>query len=182
MIHYKKLVSVVILYFVLCNVVWSQSDSLQIYRERELQRAGISFFNYSKPDKFNFEIVVLGGIKQPGIYLLPEGTSLVELVALTGGTNDESNYENFKLIRAKSKNPELKADTMMVISYKDLFDKDKVGSISKQNPILKPGDIITFPIKPDKDFWDYAGRISTLFVLPLISIATLIVTVMNFNK
>lgn len=179
----KKIVLglLIVLISFLSNLVWGQSDSLY-FREMDLKRIGVNFFNLSKPDKFNFEVVVLGGVKNSGIYLIPEGTTLVEIVALTGGSVDESIFDNFKLIRAKSKNPDLKADTVMIISYKDFFDKEKTGSMSKINPLLKPGDIITFPIKPDKDFWDYAGRISTIFIIPLISMATLIVTILNYNK
>lgn len=184
MSNYKKIVfGILFLQFIgLGNMLWGQSDSLQIYRQIDLQKVNVSFYNFSKTDKFNFEVIVLGGVRLPGIYLLPEGTSLIELVAMTGGALDESIFDNFKLIRAKSKNPELKADTMMIISYKDFFDKEKVGSFSKHNPLLKPGDIISFPIKPDKEFWDYAQRITTIFVLPLLTAATLIVTILNYTK
>lgn len=160
---------------------YPQSDSLY-WKEMDLKRIGLNFFNFSKPDKFNFEVVVIGGVKNPGMYLLAEGTSLIELVALTGGTNYESSFENFKLVRAKAKNPELKSDTVFVFNYTDFFDKEKVGNYSKQNPLLKPGDILLFPIRPDKDFWDIAQKVATILVIPLISIATLIVTIMNYNK
>ena len=176
----KKLLIFLLLIIAASGITYSQSDSL-LYREMDLKRIGVNFFNFSKPDKFNFEVVVLGGVRSPGIYLLSDGTSLIELVALTGGSIDESIYDNFKLIRAKSKNPELKSDTVMVISYKDFFDKEKVGNISKKNPLLRPGDIITFPIKPDKDFWTIASQVATIFVIPLVSVATLIITIMTYN-
>ena len=184
MTYFKILVLGVLLLFLHClnNTIWAQSDSMQIFRQEDMKKFEVSYFNFSKPDKFNFEIIVLGGVKQPGIYKLPEGTTILELVALTGGAIDESILDNFKLIRPKSKNPDLKADTIIIISYKDFFDKDKIGSFSKRNPLLRPGDIIAFPIKPDKDFWDVTSKIATILVIPLISIATLIVTIMNFNK
>lgn len=183
MISSKKTIFgfLIILFIALNNFVWAQSDSL-LYREIDMKRIGVNYFNFSKLDKFNFEVVVLGGVKNPGIYLLSEGTTMVELMALIGGAIDESIFDNFKLIRAKIKNPDLKADTVLVLSYKDFFDKDKTGSITKKNPLLRPGDIIAFPVKPDKDFWDYATRVSTIFILPLISIATLIVTILNYSK
>ena len=184
MLNYKKMFLGVIIFilFGACNLIWAQSDSLQIYREKDLQKVNVAFFNYGKADKFNFEVVVLGGVRQPGIYLLPEGTTVLELVALSGGVADESILDNFKLIRAKTKNPDLKADTVITISYKDFFEKDKTESITKRNPLLRPGDIVTFPIKPDKDFWDTATKISTIVVIPLVSVATLIITIMNYNK
>ena len=180
----NKTIVFVLIVFCLAGIIKianSQSDSL-LYREMDLKRIGANFYNFSKPDKFNFEVIVLGGVRNPGIYLLSDGTSLVELIALTGGSVDESIYDNFKLIRAKTKNPELKADTVMMISYRDFFDKDKIGSISKLNPLLKAGDIVSFPIKPDKDFWDYAQRISTIFLIPLLSAATLVITILNYSR
>jgi hypothetical protein len=184
MIYIKNVVLglLFLILFGICNFTIAQNDSMQIYKEADLKKVGVAFFSYAKPDKFNFEVVVLGGVRLPGIYLLPEGTTVLELVALSGGVTDESILDNFKLIRAKTKNPELKSDSVITISYKDFFDRDKIGSLSKNNPLLKPGDIITFPIKPDKDFWDYAGKISTVIVLPLLTIATLILQVLNYNK
>lgn len=179
----KHLIISLIIVVTAAGSALAQMDSLY-YREMDLKRLGImpNYYNLSKPDKFNFEVVVIGGVKSPGIYLIPQGTSLVEIVGATGGSVDESIFDNFKLIRAKSKNPELKSDTVMIISYKDFFDKEVTKISPKNNPLLKPGDIISFPIKPDKDFWDIAGRIATVFVVPLFSLSTLIITILNYTK
>lgn len=157
------------------------SDSL-LFRESDLKRVSMNYFNLSKPYKLNFEVVVIGGVKNPGVYLVPEGTTLVEVVALTGGAQDESILENFKLIRTKNKNPQLKSDTVYVLNYDDFFDKEKSGSISKINPTLRPGDIITFPIKPEKEFWDIAQRVAGVVVVPLLTALTLILNIMIYNK
>lgn len=158
-----------------------QSDSLY-FRETDLKRLSLNYFNLSKPNKFNFEVIVIGGVKSPGVYLVPEGTSLVEVVALTGGATDESIFENVKLIRSKSKNPELRSDTVFSINYYEFFDKDNTGTIHKKNPLLKPGDIISFPIKPDRDFWQIATGIAGVIVLPILSMLTVLLNVMIYNK
>lgn len=157
------------------------NDSL-LFRESDLKRISTNYFNLSKPYKLNFEVVVIGGVKNPGVYLVPEGTTLVEVVALTGGTQAESNLENFKLIRTKNKNPELKSDTVLIINYDEFFDKEKSISISKSNPILRPGDIIAFPIKPEKDFWEIAQRIAGVIVVPILSLLTLYIQVLLYNR
>ena len=177
----KKIILTILLTIALNGIINAQSDSMY-YRELDLKRIGVNYYNLSKPDKFNFEVVVIGGVKSPGIYLIPDGTSLVEVVGLTGGSVDESIYDNFKLIRAKNKNPELRADTVLIVSYKDFFDKDVTRISPKHNPLLRPGDIISFPIRPDKDFWDIAQRIAGVFIVPLFSLATLIVTILNYSK
>ena len=123
----------------------------------------------------------MGGVKNPGVYLIPEGTSLVQLVSLTGGAIDETIFEDFKFIRTKDKNPNLHADSMLVLNYMDFFnfDEKKSKNISQPNPILLAGDIIVFPIKPEEDFWQTAQRITGIFIVPLLSIATLIITIIN---
>lgn len=157
------------------------SDSL-LFRESDLKRVSMNYFNLSKPYRLNFEVVVIGGVKNPGVYLVPEGTTLVEVVALTGGAPDESILENFKLIRTKNKNAQLKSDTVFTLDYKNFFDKDKSESVMKANPLLKPGDIIAFPIKPEKEFWDIAQRVAGVVVVPLLSLLTLYLNILIYNK
>lgn len=163
------------------DTVVQQSDSLY-FREQDLKRISTNYFNLSKPNKFNFEVIVIGGVKNPGVYLIPEGTSLVEVVALTGGAPDESIFDDFKLIRSKKKNPELKSDTVFVLNYNDFFDKDNTGKILNANPLLKSGDIIAFPIKPERDFWQIAQGIASVVIVPLITLASLIINILTYNN
>jgi protein involved in polysaccharide export with SLBB domain len=146
-------------------------------------KAGMNYYNYSDKDKGAIEVIVWGGVKNPGMYLIPEETSLVELISLTGGAADDKIYENFKFIRTKNKNPNLKTDSVLVLNYRDffVFDEDKKDStFSKPNPTLLAGDLIVFPIKPEEDFWDIAQRVTSVIILPLFTLATLIVTILNY--
>lgn len=184
----RKILLTAVLFILITNIVISQIDTSEqfgdslYFRELDLKRISTNYFNLSKPNKFNFEVVVIGGVKNPGIYLVPIGTSLVEVVAMTGGAPDESIYEDFKLIRTKSKNPELRRDTVYVFDYIDYFDKNKDGTIQQINPLLKPGDIISFRIKPDKDFWQIAQGIAGVIVVPVLSLLTLYLQVLIYNK
>ncbi|MFA5012839.1 MAG: SLBB domain-containing protein [Ignavibacteria bacterium] len=184
----KRILFITLFVFTALNFLYCQDDTLTqqtdslLYREQDLKRISTNYFNLSKPNKFNFEVVVIGGVKNPGIYLVPQGTSLVEVVALTGGAPDESIFENFKLIRTKEKNPELRKDTIFVFDYLDYFDKEKEGTVKQINPILKPGDIIAFAIKPEKDFWQVAQGIAGVVVLPILSMLTVLLNIMIYNK
>ena len=159
----------------------SQEDSIK-FGLLETSKMGKNYYNYSDPDKGNIEVIVWGGIKSPGIYLVPEGTSLVQLIALTGGAEDERIFETFKFIRTKDKNPNLKSDSVLVLNFSEFFDKEKRGSISKYNPLLLAGDILIFPIKPEKDFWGIAQRVTGVFIVPLLTLATLIVSILSLSK
>jgi hypothetical protein len=162
---------------------WAQMDSVK-FGLLETIKTGANYYNYSDPDKGAIEVIVWGGVKNPGMYLVPEGTSLMQLISYTGGASDDRIYENFKFIRTKDKNPELKTDTVIVMNYRDFFiyDKKKSDSLSKPNPTLLAGDLIVFPIKPEKDFWDIAQRVTSIFIIPALTIATLIVTILNYSN
>jgi hypothetical protein len=159
----------------------AQTDSL-IYRENQLKKLGGNYYNYANPEKFNIEVIIWGGVKNPGIYLVPEGSTFIELMSLSGGTIDDKMYENIKLIRAQEKSSNLKADTVYVFNYQDFFDPESKNKINKPNPVLKSGDIIVLPIKPETDFWDRLGKISSIIILPLFSLATLIVNIIILSK
>lgn len=161
--------------------IYAQEDSIK-FGPLETMKVGANYYNYSDKDKANIEVIVLGGVKSPGIYLIPKGKTLMDLLALTGGALDETNYENFKFIRTKKLNPDLKADSILVLNYKDFFDRDITKNLSVPNPILNNGDIIAFPIKPEKEFWDYAQRIAGVIVVPLVSVAVLILQIINLSR
>jgi len=158
-----------------------QSDSVK-FGELETSKMGANYYNYSDKDKGNIEVIVWGGIRNPGVYLIPEGTTLVQLISLTGGATDETIYEDFKFIRTKDKNPNLKADSILVLNFKDFFDKEKKSNISKPNPTLLAGDILVFPIKPEKDFWETAARVTGVIVVPLLTLTNLILQIINLSK
>lgn len=162
---------------------WTQFDSVK-FGLLETMKAGANYYNYSDKDKGAIEVIVWGGVRNPGMYLIPENTSLMELISLTGGAADDRIFENFKFIRTKDKNPELKTDTVIIINYRDFFeyDKKKTDSLSKPNPTLLAGDLIVFPIKPEKDFWEIAQRVTSVFIVPALTIATLIVTILNYTN
>lgn len=163
------------------GTLFSQIDSIK-FGMLETMKTGVNYYNYSDKDKGAIEVIVWGGVKNPGIYLIPEGTTLIQLISYTGGAFDDKIYENFKFIRTKDKNPELKTDSVIVINYRDFFeyDKKKGPGISKPNPTLLAGDLIVFPIKPEKDFWEIAQRVTSVIIIPLFTLATLIITILNY--
>ncbi len=175
----KKILLILTLLIPLSGI--TQDDSLK-FKDYQLKKVGANYYNYSDVEKFNFEVVVWGGVRNPGVYLIPEGTTLITLISLTGSATDESIYEDFKLIRTTQKSGTLKSDSAYVINYKDLFDKDVKGKINKPNPILQPGDILVFSIKPEKDFWEIAQRVAGIFIVPLLTLASLTLQIINLSK
>lgn len=147
----------------------------------DLQKSGANYYNYSDPDKVNIEVIVMGGVKNPGKYLIPEGTTLITLLALSGTATEKEIYENIRIIRPDNTSGQLTATNVMVLNYENLFDDKTTGRYNNANPVLNPGDIVVMKLRPDKSWWDYLKDI--MFVItPLLAIANLIVSIQRLNN
>lgn len=149
--------------------------------EFETKKMGVNYFNYSDPDKVNIEIIVLGGVKNPGKYLIPEGATFLDVMSLTGGLINDRIGDNIKFIRPSEKYGKLKDDKVILLKYADLFKDDSIGIVSKNNPVLQPGDVIAVPLKPEMTTWEVIKDV-LIVSTPLISLASLIVTILNYTN
>jgi len=163
----------------LTGVATSQVDTR--VGEFETKKIGQNYFNYSDPDKVNIEVIVLGGVKSPGKYLVPEGTTFLDIMSLTGGLINDRIGDNIKFIRPSEKTGKLKDDKVILLKYADLFKDDAVSVVNKVNPVLQPGDVIAVPILPEKTTWENIKDVAYILT-PLISIGTLIVTILTYNN
>ena len=159
--------------------IFAQNDTR--VSEDELKKTGINYFNYSDPGKINIEIIVLGGVKNPGKYLVPEGTTVIDILGLSGNVLHEETSDNIRLIRSTQKGGKLSDNSIITLSYRDLFKDEPLTSINKSNPVLLHGDILVIPITPEKSFWDNFRDISSV-ITPLLTIGTLIITIISLSK
>lgn len=135
----------------------------------ELQRMTGKYYNYSDKNKVNIEVTMIGG-PAPGKYLIPEGTTLFDLLVMAGGTM-ESMFEDIKVVTLNSETPSFKTRTVTEYDYSNLYGTKKEVAKSFQNPVVKPGDLIILPnIKPANPFgaFYYITQI-TYFLSSLIS-------------
>lgn len=155
-------------------------DNTRVTSE-ELKKTGTNYFNYSDPGKINIEVNVLGGVKFPGRYLVPQGTNVIEILSLSGNVIDEETADYIRLIRSSQQNGKLSDSNIITLNYKNLFLDEKLKSVNKLNPILSHGDILVVPIHPETTFWDKFIRISSI-VAPLVTLATLIISIITLTK
>lgn len=184
LVYIKKIVDSVLILLVIHTFVMTSETIAQVdtrVGEFETKKIGQNYFNYSDPDKVNIEVIVLGGVKSPGKYLVPEGTTFLDLMSLTGGLINDKIGDNIKFIRPSEKKGKFKDDKVMLLKYADLFEDDAVSLVNKVNPVLQPGDVIAVPIKPERTTWENIKDIAYILT-PLISIGTLIVTILTYNN
>jgi len=172
-------VKIFIIIILLASPLYAQKETR--VGEDEIKKIGLNYFNYSDPDKMNIEILVLGGVKNPGKYLVPEGTTVIDIIGLSGNLLREETADNIKLIRNAQKEGKLTDNNIISLSYRDLFKDEPLKSVNKSNPILIAGDILIIPITPEKTFWDYFLTVSAV-VTPLVAIGTLIISALTLSK
>ena len=159
------------------NLLSAQDKKERIGFE-DLTKTGINYYNYSDKDKVNYEVSVWGFVKSPGKYLIPEGTTFIDLISLSGGPLNEAKLENIRIIRLKNDSLNIKEDKVIVLNYNDFLSEETIQNPKKQNPSIYPGDVILIPGGPKYSFRDYWSLILT-GLSTLTSIAVLMVTILR---
>ncbi len=138
-------------------------------------KIGTNYYNYGDKDKVNIDVFVWGSIRVPGKYLIPQGTTLLELITLCGGPLNESKLEDIRIVRLKNDSMGVKEDKVMTFDYNEFLWEKQIAKPGRLNPVLYPGDLVLIPNSPKFNFRDNLYLILGL-TTTLISIATLIIT------
>lgn len=149
----------VLFLFFTFNFTYSQDDDKVRIGPEEIQRpGGAHYYNYADKNKVNLEVTLIGG-GASGKYLIPEGTTVFDLLIMAGGTSSQS-LEDVKLVRFKSDTPLLQGKEVIQLNFSDLYgDKQEILK-SQQNPKLRPGDMIIIPeSQTGQPFWFYVQQV-----------------------
>jgi polysaccharide export outer membrane protein len=106
------------------------------------------------------KILVLGEVRQPGVYLDEGGSRLLEIVALAGGPTVHSKLGQVALIRPAT---ETSAPRSMLVNLESAIE---TGGLS-DNPPIQRGDVIYVPrstIANVAQFFEYVYTIARPFV------------------
>lgn len=142
-------------------------------------KIGTNYFNYGDKNKVNIDVFVWGSIRVPGKYLIPQGTTLMELLTLCGGPINESKLEDIRIVRLKNDSLGVKEDKVLTVDYYEYLWEKQITKPGKFNPVLYPGDLIMIPNSPKYNLRDNLYLILGI-TTALVSIATLIVTVTRY--
>jgi hypothetical protein len=162
--------------FVLSGVIKSQNKERVGTEQITTQQGG--FYNFGEKDKVNIEVGVWGFVKNPGKYIIPKGSSFIDLISYAGGPVNEANLDDIRLFRPKNDTLKVTKDELIRLNYYDLFWEKEIKSGENRNIIIRPGDVIIIPGSPKYYFRDNLTLILSI-ATTLISIAVLIVTISN---
>lgn len=168
------LFSAVLLLAININSVFSQDDDLIFGKTSKLNSAAL--FDLSDPNGVNIEVNLWGFVRYPGKYRVPINSTFLDVMSYGGGPIENSNLEDIRILR-NSDNVNGKPE-LIKLNYNDLLWDDKISTQPKQNPVLKPGDIIL--VLEEKR---YSLRDNISFILPIItSIVTITTLIITLNK
>jgi len=139
------------------------------------------YYNYGDKDKVNIEVNIWGFVRYPGKYLIPKGSTVMDLISYSGGPVTESKLEDIRLFRPKNDSLNIR-DQLINFDYNDLLwegpARERRNFKNKNNVSLEPGDILIFPGEPR-----YFTRDNVNFILSisavLVSIGILVVSIIK---
>ena len=150
------LVSLLCVFTLLLNVpVAAREKSLGASFGADLEKTltGSEYILRSNMDQTLIPVKVLGGVNRPGLYHVPEGTTLTTLISLSGGLARGVNTSEISLFRRKNK-----VSDVVEIDLEDILKKNSV-----RDPVLMLNDTVF--IQPDEP----AISQNTLLTIGLVS-------------
>jgi len=176
-LNLKLLKAFTLIFLSIPAIIFSQVDRQKVGNDMLTSQQG-GFYNYGDKDKVNIEVNVWGYVKFPGKYLIPKGSTIMDLISYSGGPLTETKLEDIRLFRPKNDSLRITEDQVIELNYNDLFWEERVSSKSKYNSEMIPGDILILTGEPR-----YFARDNVNFILSisavLISIGILLVSIVK---
>jgi protein involved in polysaccharide export with SLBB domain len=99
---------------------------------------------------------VWGEVQRPGLYSVPTGTTLLDLLSLAGGPTSDARLNSVRLVRGPDTGSE--APPVVTIDL-DAFKKEADGGV--RHP-LGPGDTLILDAKPSSGLLKWTGFLGVL--------------------
>lgn len=155
------------------SIIYSQTDDVQLGSLNQFSQAQGGLFDYSDPGALNIRVSVWGFAKYPGRYIIPNYSSVTDLLSLAGGPTDDADLEDLRIFRVN----EDSIYTLIRFNYNDLLWNKDIKDITFP-PRLQAGDILLVPGAPRLYFKDYF-QISLSVFSALISLAILVLNIVK---
>lgn len=138
--------------------VFGQNKDIQIGSLGNFGQRYGGFYDYSDPEVLNIKVAVWGDVRYPGKYIIPEYSSVLDLLSLSGGPSRNTKLDELRLFRTLDDSSEV----ILKFNYEDLLWEDNLINFKKA-PILKAGDILIVPSGQRYFFRDYLSMGLSIF-------------------
>lgn len=99
--------------------------------------SNISAYTYdgirSGVEKLKMNTYVLGQVYKPGLYVVPDDTDFLSLLALAGGPKEDAKLTKIRIVR-----PSAEGDKVIWVNFKKYLETGDASLI----PAMKPGDTV----------------------------------------
>ena len=132
-----------------------------------------AMFDYSDPEAVNIKVSVWGAVKYPGKYLIPNYTSVLDLISYAGGPDGNAAMDELKLYRIDKNGKEKLID----FNYNDIVYGDKLEVKNRIVPKLEPGDFLIIPSRNTTSFREYLN-----IGLQIISVVVSVISIILWSR
>jgi len=171
----KKFTTIAI-YFILALTAFAQEPAKTVITPniRNTDRSSTSRYIFSPgTDALLMTVKIWGEVVKPGLYDIPIGTDLIELLSSAGGPTTRAKLSRIKIIHASTTEG---AGGVVTVDVADFL---KNGD-SKLIPEIKPNDTIVVPVKPTQ--YILTSLSWTQQVLSLVSIYSMVLYYTSIAK
>lgn len=165
------ILSLVVCLFTISSSTFAQDTELG--RSSTYGRSGLH--DFSDPGAVNIKVAVWGYIAMPGKYIVPEYTSISDLISYAGGPSQDAEMDDLRIYRVLEDGKE----EMMKFSYNDIMWENNLSSKLRAMPNLKASDILVVPGSPKLFFRDWFNIGMQIFSVAL-TIVNLVILI-NFR-
>lgn len=132
-----------------------------------------SYYDFSDAETVNIKVAIWGNVRNPGRYVIPVYTTMVDLISLAGGPTEAADLDDLRLYRS----PQSGEQQLLTFRYDDLLGSGQL--IKNRNvPKLEPSDVLLVPGAPPMYFRDWFSL--TLSVISMI--LSVVVLVVGLNR
>jgi polysaccharide biosynthesis/export protein len=152
--------------------LYSQTEDIQIGSGLTLrQQTQGALFDYSDPEAINMKINIWGFVRYPGRYIVPNYSTIQDILSLAGGPTQDAHLEDLRIFRIDKDS----VQQFLKFDYNDLM-WEKELSKNIRAPKVEAGDIVIIPGSPRFYFRDYL-QISLSILSAAISLAILFINI-----
>lgn len=167
-----------VLLFISSAAIYSQQDQLRVGNDNFTTQQG-GFYNYGDKDGVNIYVNVWGYVKYPGKFLIPKGSTIIDLISYSGGPLTDAKLEDIRLFRPKNDSLGVYKDELKILNYNDLVWEEKANVIKNRISLeLKPGDVLVITGEPRYFARDNLNMVLAISSV-LISLGILAITIIQ---
>jgi len=137
-------------------------------------RSGL--YDFSDPGAINIKVAVWGYVSRPGKYVVPDYTTVSDLLSFAGGPSRDSELDDLRIYRTLENGTE----EMIKFNYNDIMWENNLNTKIRFTPKLQASDILVIPGSP-KLFWTDWFNIGLQIFSITLSIVSLLLAINYYN-